>query len=284
MPATMLTRSLRGFGCAVVVVCSLGAAGCEFADEAVLEQWQSCEPPLILGHRGTRSGAPENTLPAFRWAMDHGADGVELDVKTTKDGQLVVLHDKTTGRTTDDADDRDVKSLDFGPLRLLDAGSWFAPQFKHTKIPTLEEAVAVVDDAVLIDIDHLARDNVADVAAFIDAHGLADRVVVSSYDEVAVEQFTLRAPGVDTVLFLGDTALEDLEDKLAAQTAFARPTFVRVPKNLEEDPRALAIILGAGFQPAMSGSKSQWVGGLVYADNAEKSREVMQANRPAWCR
>lgn len=279
----MLHRSSRGFGCASVVVCVV-VSGCEFADDDVLAQWRSCEAPLVLGHRGTRAGAPENTLPAFRWALEHGADGVELDVKTTKDNVLIVLHDKTTGRTTDDADDRDVSALDFGQVRLLDAGSWFAPQFHQTKIPTLQEAVESVPDAALIDIDHLAKDNVDAVAAFVGAHDdLAGRVVISSFDEVALQRFHERAPAVPTVIFLGDVSLDELEPKLRAQAALAHPTYVRVPKDLEEDPRALATILAAGFQPAMSGSKAQWVGGLVYADNAITSRADLAAHRPLWC-
>src|SRR5215211_2975476 len=57
--------------------------------------------PLILGHRGAPRGAPENTLRAFRLALEEGADGVELDVQPSADGVPVVLHDDTLDRTTD---------------------------------------------------------------------------------------------------------------------------------------------------------------------------------------
>ena len=56
---------------------------------------------IILGHRGASGYAPENTLEAFRLAMDMGADGFELDVHLSKDGELIVMHDETVDRTTD---------------------------------------------------------------------------------------------------------------------------------------------------------------------------------------
>ena len=56
--------------------------------------------PLIWGHRGASGHAPENTLPAFKMAADMGADGVELDIQLTKDGEIVVCHDETIDRTS----------------------------------------------------------------------------------------------------------------------------------------------------------------------------------------
>ena len=56
---------------------------------------------IILGHRGASGYAPENTLEAFQLAMDMGADGFELDVHLSKDGELIVMHDETVDRTTD---------------------------------------------------------------------------------------------------------------------------------------------------------------------------------------
>lgn len=278
-------RSFCGsLSCGVVVVfCVSFSGGCGLGDDAVLDRWRSCEPPSILGHRGTRQMAPENTLPAFEWAMEHGADGIELDVETTRDGVLVVMHDATTGRTTDDGDDRKVSKTDFAELRLLDAGSWFGPEFRHTKIPTLQEAVDVAGPDALIDIDHIAVDNVDAVAAFIDEAGIKDRVVVSSYDEVALSDFALRAPDVASVLFIGDVSIDDLADVVAVQGAVARPRYVRVPKDIDEDPRALAIILEAGYLPATSGTNIQWVGGLAYADDVVATRDRLDERKPLWC-
>ena len=65
---------------------------------------KACAAPVILGHRGTTTRAPENTLPAFLWAAEHGADGIEFDVQITKDGALVAMHDARTGRIDVDCD------------------------------------------------------------------------------------------------------------------------------------------------------------------------------------
>ena len=67
--------------------------------------------PLVLGHRGARHAAPENTRRAFALALDEGADGVELDVRLDGHGRVVVLHDRTLGRVTAGAETRDVEAL-----------------------------------------------------------------------------------------------------------------------------------------------------------------------------
>ena len=77
----------------------------------------------ILGHRGARLVAPENTLAAFRAALADGADGIELDVRQTADGALVCFHDSSLGRTTDGRGPLRERTL--AELLALDAGSWF---------------------------------------------------------------------------------------------------------------------------------------------------------------
>src|SRR6476469_780951 len=100
--------------------------------------------PLVIGHRGYCQIAPENTLPSFKLAMTAGADLVELDYYHTKDNQLIVMHDADLDRTTD-ATNRwggrkiKVSSKTAAEIQTLDAGSWFDPKFKGTKVPLLSE-------------------------------------------------------------------------------------------------------------------------------------------------
>src|SRR4051812_30983838 len=94
-------------------------------------------PIAVIGHRGGRALAPENTLAAFRNAIRLGADYVEVDIRETSDGELVLMHDRTVDRTTNGKGA--VKDLDFATIRALDAGSKFAPQYAGEKVPTLEE-------------------------------------------------------------------------------------------------------------------------------------------------
>lgn len=110
--------------------------------------------PIVVGHRGNVKFAPENTLPAFEAAIEHGADLLEIDVRETKDGVLVIMHDDTVDRTTDGSGL--VADLTLAEIKQLDAGSWFDPKFKGTTVPTLREALRAMRGKALPDIDFKA--------------------------------------------------------------------------------------------------------------------------------
>lgn len=97
----------------------------------------------IMAHRGSRINRPENTLAAFEEAVRVGADGIELDVHLSKDGQVVVIHDETLDRTTDGAGF--VHEWTLADLQQLDAGSWFDPAFADQKIPALAEVLDLLE-------------------------------------------------------------------------------------------------------------------------------------------
>lgn len=94
-------------------------------------------PVRTVAHRGANSVAPENTLPAASCAFAAGFDWVELDVRTSADGQLVVIHDTAVDRTTDGSGL--VVELPMSELRELDAGGWFDPHFAGVRLPLLSE-------------------------------------------------------------------------------------------------------------------------------------------------
>ena len=98
--------------------------------------------PRLIGHRGAKASAPENTLPAIEEAHRQGATWIEFDAKLTKDGVPILMHDETLNRTTSGTGD--VAGHTLAQLRELDAGAWFGPKFKGTRIPTLEEAMALM--------------------------------------------------------------------------------------------------------------------------------------------
>ena len=100
------------------------------------------DDPILLAHRGLLRHAPENTLPAFASCLELGL-GFELDIRTTKDGKLVVLHDATLGRTTN-GPDRPLTEFTWDELREFDAGSWFDPRFSGLRVPSLEETFALI--------------------------------------------------------------------------------------------------------------------------------------------
>ena len=109
------------------------------------------QPPLIYAHRGVSAHAPENTISAFLLAIEHGADGIEFDIKVTRDGKVIVLHDQTLQRTTTGSGD--FKNFTYDELRKLDAGSKFSTKYATEKLPTLEEVFEAVGNRIGINIE-----------------------------------------------------------------------------------------------------------------------------------
>lgn len=93
----------------------------------------------IIAHRGASFYAPENTMSAFKLAMENGVDGIEMDVHVTKDGRIVVIHDDTTGRTG--THNLEIKSNDYKTLKKVDVGSWFDRKYQGEEIPLLDNLV-----------------------------------------------------------------------------------------------------------------------------------------------
>jgi glycerophosphoryl diester phosphodiesterase len=91
----------------------------------------------VVAHRGASGHAPENTLAAFRRAVELGANFIETDLHLSRDARFVAIHDPTLDRTTNGRGP--VHTLTLAELRKLDAGSWFGPKFSGERIPTLEE-------------------------------------------------------------------------------------------------------------------------------------------------
>ena len=95
--------------------------------------------PLNIAHRGASTIAPENTIAAFRKALEVGAGGLEFDVHFSKDGVPVIIHDEKLERTTNCHGL--VQDLNLAELQALDAGSWFSTEFAGVSIPTLDQVL-----------------------------------------------------------------------------------------------------------------------------------------------
>ena len=142
--------------------------------------------PLVIGHRGYCRLAPENTIPAFELALDAGADLIELDCRTSKDGVLIVIHDRELDRTTD-ARRRwkrrhiKVESVTAAEIQSLDAGSWFDREFAGTKVPLLSEALETIQAGSVTLIERKTG-HAADLVRTIREKNLMNRVVIQSFD------------------------------------------------------------------------------------------------------
>lgn len=109
---------------------------------SLYSQSMNASDPVLIAHRGMLRHAPENTLPAFRVCLDLRV-GIELDIRTTKDGKLVIIHDDNLKRTTN-SKSRSIRDITWAEAKKLDAGSWFDPVFAGTRIPSLEQTLQLI--------------------------------------------------------------------------------------------------------------------------------------------
>jgi glycerophosphoryl diester phosphodiesterase len=153
--------------------------------------------PAIFAHRGSSAYAPENTLSAFELALQHAADAIELDVKLTVDGEVVIIHDPTLQRTTGQAGN--VREWTLAEIQKLDAGSHFNSAFKGERIPTLAELFEKIGDRALYDIELTNYVSLTDslpekVAELVVQHSLADRILFSSFNPLALIRVRRKLP------------------------------------------------------------------------------------------
>ncbi|HAA95198.1 MAG TPA: hypothetical protein DCE26_05845 [Dehalococcoidia bacterium] len=149
----------------------------------------SQEVPLLIAHRGDVTTAPENTIPAFQRAMDSGADGIELDVRLTKNEKLVVFHDRHLDRTSNGTGLVNHSTLE--QIRELDAGNWFHREFQGLKTPTLDEVFETLPPGFLINVEmkaiikgmHLIAHRVAEV---VRRHARWDSTLVASFNPISL--------------------------------------------------------------------------------------------------
>jgi glycerophosphoryl diester phosphodiesterase len=150
---------------------------------ALARHW---DHPLVIGHRGFSAFAPENTIPAFRLAMEAGVDLVELDYRQSADGQLVVFHDADLDRTTNarlcwGGKNIRVEGKTAAEIRSLDAGSWFEPKFAGTRVPLLSEALDFIQPGAVALLERKSGD-IGTIARLLETKQLVGRVVVQSFD------------------------------------------------------------------------------------------------------
>jgi glycerophosphoryl diester phosphodiesterase len=157
----------------------------------------------ICAHRGHSIAAPENTLPALEAAAAHGATVAEIDIVLTRDDRIVVLHDEFLDRTTDGCGR--VAALDLADIKRLDAGAWFGPAFKGTRIPALEEALATARSnkmGLLIEIKERQRPDIMIecLARLLTTENALDDILVISFDHVSLLRLKNRLPAIRTEL------------------------------------------------------------------------------------
>jgi len=141
--------------------------------------WFGCNFLLKIGHRGAKAYEPENTLRSFQRAIEYGVDAVELDVRKTKDNQLVVIHNVDVNKTTNG--NGPVNELTLDEIKKLVTE-------KNEKVPTLEEVLTLVGKQVKILIELKETGYEQNVLDLIHKKGLIDNVIIISFKENALQK------------------------------------------------------------------------------------------------
>jgi glycerophosphoryl diester phosphodiesterase len=128
-----------------------------------------------ISHRGEHLHHPENTIPAYEAAIGLGADFIEVDVRTTGDGQLVLSHDGTVDRCTNGHGK--IAEMSFDQVEALDAGAKSGPEFAGVRIPTFDQVLDLARGRIGIYVD-VKNASAPDLVHHIDAHAMTDHVVI----------------------------------------------------------------------------------------------------------
>ena len=165
---------------------------------------------FIVGHRGDRADAPENTLTSLELAMDE-LDFVETDVQLSRDGVPVLFHDATLERVTGKRNS--VGELDLAELRRLDVGSWYGDEYAGERIPTLDDfftALSSRDTArALVELKaDWTVEEVRTVIDLVERHGLRSRVVLQSFSLETLFAVQRVSPSTPRIMLIRELPVE----------------------------------------------------------------------------
>ena len=186
---------------------------------------------LIYGHRGASGYAPENTLPSFKLCMDMGADGFELDVHLSADGQPVVIHDETVDRTTNGTGY--VKDLTLAQLKELDA-SCGMEDYRGVRIPTLAEVFDLIRDTHHLVNVELKTDEYfyplieEKCLALAKEKGVEDRIVYSSFNHHTLLRLRELKPDAKLGILFADVMVNPWEYARQIGIDYLHPTRMNI--------------------------------------------------------
>lgn len=216
----------------------------------------------IISHRGAASEAPENTLASVRAGIERQADFVEIDVRLTADGVPVLMHDTTVTRTTNGAGR--VRALTYETIRKLDAGSWFSDEYRGEHVPTLDEFLelfAPVKSLAFIELKGKWKaDEVNRVLTQLVEAGVAERVVILSFNETTMRHVSDISPEIARVLLTKDLTTRTMQ----------------LINELQVDGIGAQLTLIESERERIRSLKEQGIGCFAYTLNDELSWEAAE--------
>jgi glycerophosphoryl diester phosphodiesterase len=174
---------------------------------------------MIIGHRGAAGYEPENTLRSFQKAIELGVDWIELDVRRTADGHIVVIHDDTVDRTTNGRGK--VAEMTLAEIKRLDAG-------KGEHVPTLQEVIDLAKGRVKMIIELKLEGLEADVLNAVDQNGLFEESLISSFHFYSLRRVKEISPGILTAAIASKLPIEfhRIHNSFLADSIFLRKDIV----------------------------------------------------------
>ncbi len=148
----------------------------------------------LVAHRGASAEAPENTLAALRRGWELGAESCEIDVRVTRDGVVVLMHDDTTERTG--GVDRTVAEQTLAELKQLDVGAWKAERYRGERVPTLAEAIAAIPAGRQLFVELKDGVESAEPVAAVIREARPGSVALQAYDPAVLQAAAKLLPGV----------------------------------------------------------------------------------------
>jgi glycerophosphoryl diester phosphodiesterase len=201
---------------------------------------QPNQPPLIIAHRGASGLSPENTLAAFRKAVEIGAPAIECDVHLTADGVPIVIHDDSVDRTTDGSGK--VSAFTSAALRRLDAGAWYGAPFAGERVPLLRETLQLCAGKARLFVELKKGGGQALASAALvelDQAAQTDLAVIS-FDPELVEIIAQRRPDLPVGFLLGSVQVTLHGADAAVQAARRIGASFISPQHNAVDERIIA--------------------------------------------
>jgi glycerophosphoryl diester phosphodiesterase len=208
---------------------------------------------VIVAHRGAMSDKPENTMEAFKYAVELGADIVEIDLRTSSDGQLFILHDDSLIRTTNG--EGIATSFTLAELQALDAGSWFGSSYSDQHIPSFKEVLIWATEegvTLLLDLKESDREFAENVGNEVKKYGIEENMVVGVRSLEQAGEFQELLPNSRQLAFMRNP--DQIEEYAEANVDVIRLWL----RWLDEDPDLADRVHQTGKKLMINGT----VGGL----------------------
>ncbi len=191
---------------------------------------------FVCAHRGDVKKAPENTLPSFKSAIKKGVHMIEFDVRMTKDGHLVIMHDEKVDRTTNGKGK--VQDLLSEEIYKLDAGKWFDETFAGTKVPSLYEVMNIIPYGILCNVHVYGDEFVTEVVAItLKETGQMGRCFIACNNEKQLEAVRRKVPEMKVCLLPEklEKRRDFIERAIRLKVSYVQVSFTQGFDRLKED-------------------------------------------------